>query len=271
MNTPADAPLVSYAQNREDLFLWALLAHRTPGRYVDVGCYDEREHSVTRLFYERGWSGVNIDANEAFAEGYRRRDRDQFVCAGIGSEPGELVFRVYPEHAGLSTFDEVIKAEHEGAGYPYRDVKVPMRTLDDVLASTGISRIDFLKIDAEGFEPDVLRGLDLEAIRPSVIVTEASRSAACHEILLAHRYHREFFDGLNDYFVDDDATDVSIFNYAERVLYPGYRSAREQALADQVAALGGVSPFAPAGPVARVVSAARRRGRRLIDRLRTRA
>ena len=57
-------------QDREDLYLWALVGDRTPGTYVDVGCYDERLHSVTRLFYEHGWSGLNIDANDGFRPGY---------------------------------------------------------------------------------------------------------------------------------------------------------------------------------------------------------
>ncbi len=62
--------LISYAQNREDLYLWALVGHRPGGTYVDVGCNDERLHSVTKLFYEQGWSGLNIDANESFAAGF---------------------------------------------------------------------------------------------------------------------------------------------------------------------------------------------------------
>lgn len=226
----AAQPLITYAQNREDLYLWALLAHRTPGTYVDVGCYQERLHSVTRLFYERGWSGLNIDANTRFASQYRCRTRDRFVGAAIGATAGELVFRQYPNHDGLSTFDEVLKAEHLGAGYGYKDVTVPVRTLDDVLSAAGLDHIDFLKIDVEGFEPDVLRGLDLTKTRPTVVVIEASREEACQAILLPHRYHREFFDGLNTYYVDDDAHDVTIYNYAGRVLQQDVRTDREEHL-----------------------------------------
>lgn len=230
MQTELDRPLITYAQNREDLYLWALLGHRTNGTYVDIGCNEERSHSVTRLFYERGWSGLNIDANESFGAQYRVRTRDRFIATGIGAEPGQLLFRVYPEQHGLSTFDPATKEAHVDSGMPYKDVTVPVRTLDDVLAESGLSHVDFLKIDVEGLEPAVLHGLDLSVVRPTVIVLEASSIAACEAILLPNRYHREFFDGLNVYYVDDDAEDVTIFKYAERVLHKGFLTALEEQL-----------------------------------------
>ena len=52
---------VSYAQNYEDLMLWRALRHVEQGFYVDCGAYDPEEHSVTKAFYERGWSGINIE------------------------------------------------------------------------------------------------------------------------------------------------------------------------------------------------------------------
>jgi hypothetical protein len=78
--------------------------------------------------------------------------------------------------------------------------------------------------------------MDLGAVRPTVIVIEASRAEACEAILLPNRFHREFFDGLNYYYVDDEAKDVSIFNYTPRVLQPGYVTDREQILTAELAA-----------------------------------
>jgi FkbM family methyltransferase len=222
--------LISYAQNREDLYLWALVGHRSRGTYVDVGCNDERVHSVTKLFYDQGWSGLNIDANDAFAAGFAARTRDVFVVSGVGAEAGELTFRQYDRHNGLSTFDEVIKSTHEANGYPFVDKKVLIRTLTEVLDDAGISHIDFLKIDVEGMEPEVLQGLDLRRIRPSVIVAEAMRAADCETILFAADYRLEFFDGLNVYYVDNAATDVTIHSYSERVLKVEHQTALEHRL-----------------------------------------
>lgn len=227
MNQPSDGPLVSYAQNREDLFLWGLLGHRPNGNYIDVGCNHERLHSVTRLFYERGWSGLNIDANEAMASEYSDRARDVFVSSGVGSEPGLVTFRLYPEHDGLSTFDQDVMALYESSGRPYSDRELKVRTLDDITTEVGLERADFLKIDVEGMEAHVLRGTDLETMRPGVIILEASRQADCNEILLPLGYRIEFFDGLNTYYVDESQPDISIHNYSDRVLAKGFYTDRE--------------------------------------------
>jgi hypothetical protein len=53
--------LVSYAQNREDILLRAFFDPKEVGFYVDVGAYDPDDDSVTRLFYDRGWRGINIE------------------------------------------------------------------------------------------------------------------------------------------------------------------------------------------------------------------
>lgn len=222
--------LVTYAQNREDLYLWALLGHRPQGIYVDVGCNHERLHSVTRLFYERGWSGLNVDANPAFGAEYARRARDTFVAAGVAAEPGELTLRIYDRGDGLSTFDEYTKGEHEAAGLKYRELSVPVRTLTQLLDEAAIRCVDFLKVDVEGMEPEVLRGLDFARFRPAVIVIEAARLDDCVDLLGPLDYRIEFFDGLNTYFVDDAANDIDIHHYAARVLSTGFRTDLEHTL-----------------------------------------
>jgi FkbM family methyltransferase len=239
MTAPLDQPFVTYAQNREDLYLWALVGHRQDGRYVDVGCNHERLHSVTRLFYDRGWSGLDIDANERMAPEYARRDRDIFVVSGVGETSGELVFREYPRHDGLSTFDEVVKKLHDPEGRPFVDRIVEIRTLAEILAEHDVTRIDFLKIDVEGLEGAVLRGVDFEAVRPSVIVVEASRQDDCNAVLLPLDYRIEFFDGLNTYYVDAGADDVSIQNFAGRVLGAGFYTDAEWRMKSRMDALRG--------------------------------
>lgn len=228
--------LVSHSQNREDLYLWALVGHRPNGVYVDVGCNSESRDSVTRLFYDHGWSGVNIDANDRFAPEYSRRERDRFVHAGVGAAPGTFTFRDYVSDHGRSTFSEELKQAYAATGMEFVEWEVPVRTLDEILAEVSIDHVDFLKIDAEGMEPEVLRGLDLRKVRPAVFVVENGRVPECLEIL-GEDYRVEFFDGLNTYFVDVAASDVTIYNFATSVLVGGYCTAREAALEAEVESL----------------------------------
>ncbi len=230
MSNDASGPLVSYAQNREDLYLWALIGYRTPGFYVDVGCNHERLHSVTRLFYERGWSGINIDANPLMEREYAVRDRDVFVASGVGQTAGEMVFRQYQRQDGLSTFDDDVKESYVEQGHRFTDVVMPVRALAEILSNASITDVDFLKIDVEGLEAVVLRGLDLAVVRPAVIVVEASRLGECNEVLFPAGYRIEFFDGLNTYYVDETQSEISIHNYAGQVLHAGFYTAEEQRL-----------------------------------------
>lgn len=52
---------ISYAQNFEDIRLWRALKHVEKGLYIDVGANHPTADSVTRAFYDRGWSGINVE------------------------------------------------------------------------------------------------------------------------------------------------------------------------------------------------------------------
>ena len=58
--------MISYAQNFEDVILQRVFHACDQGRYVDIGGYDPRIDSVTKHFYDRGWSGVNVEPVERF-------------------------------------------------------------------------------------------------------------------------------------------------------------------------------------------------------------
>ena len=70
-------PFISYAQNFEDVMLWRALCDMENGFYVDVGAADPKELSDTRAFYERGWSGINVEPlDEYFDKLTQARPRD---------------------------------------------------------------------------------------------------------------------------------------------------------------------------------------------------
>src|SRR5664280_2104755 len=87
-------PMVSYAQNREDVVLDRAL-HASTGFYVDVGAASPTVASVTRHFYELGWSGINIEPlPEYVAELRLERPRDQTIQAVAGASPGQGVLQL---------------------------------------------------------------------------------------------------------------------------------------------------------------------------------
>ena len=223
-------PLTTYAQNREDLYLYALVGHLSNGFYVDIGAYHSTEHSVTKLFYDLGWHGINVEANpELFGPLNADRARDRNLNVAVGSSVGTVQFRIYTGLEGLSTADPGMKQLHEASGFDFRDLEVPCRRLDEIFMNESVEEVAFLKVDVEGAEIDVLRSNDWNRWRPRVVMCEASNRDSLTAELEGWGYREEFFDGLNLYFVDKNDSQLSILQFAPSVLVAGYQTALEAA------------------------------------------
>lgn len=214
------ATFLSYAQNREDVVLWRALRHVENGRYVEVGANDPSLYSISRGFYEQGWSGITVEPLEEFVELHRReRPRDHQVRAAVtDADTDEVVLHRFPG-TGLSTLDADVSAQHLADGREGDEVRVPARRLDDVLTegtqSWADREIHFLVVDVEGAEPVVLRSLDLERWRPWVVVIESTAPLSTEQthqewepLLLDHGYEYTFFDGLSRFYVAREHADL---------------------------------------------------------------
>ena len=147
------------------------------GFYVDVGAHHPYRFSNTCYFHRRGWRGINIDANPAAFDEFRRhRSTDINLCVGISDASGVLVFHRFNEPA-LDTFDAMLAAERAKLpGYHLvARSEVAVRRLDEVLAEhcRRASVIDFLSIDVEGLDLQVLNSNDWTRFRPRVLLVEA--------------------------------------------------------------------------------------------------
>ena len=207
---------VSYAQNFEDVVLWRALKHIEGGFYIDVGAADPEEISVTKAFYDRGWSGINIEPTPGyFRRLVEQRSRDLNLNVAAGAAAGLIVLNQIAD-TGLSTSDDEVARRHAEAGWESQERTVPTLTLTSVCESTEFTDIHFLKVDVEGAEADVLRGLDLSRFRPWIIVAEATEPLsasrnddAYEELLLTSRYRKAYFDGLNMFYVAEEHADLA--------------------------------------------------------------
>jgi FkbM family methyltransferase len=210
------ARFVSYAQNLEDVMLWRALGGAVPtgGFYIDVGASDPTLLSVTRAFYERGWSGVNIEPLPEQAEKLRQaRPRDVVVQAAVAAAPGQRAFHRVTQHdqTGLSTFDAPEAARHAAAGAAVETIDVPVTTLAAICQDHVSGPVHFLKIDAEGAESEVLAGADFITVRPWIVLIEATEpltnsetGAAWEPALLRAGYRFVWFDGLNRFYLAEE-------------------------------------------------------------------
>lgn len=225
--------LVSYAQNQEDMILFTLLHKTERGFYVDVGANHETFHSVTKFFYERGWHGINIEPTKSLIKEYDLRDRDINLNVAVSDKKGELPFREYPHHDGLSTVAEVIKKNHEQNDLPHVDYSVKVTTLESIFKQNNVGKIDFLKIDVEGHELEVLKGNDWNKYRPAVVVFEGTVREACIAFLTEVGYNVIHCDGLNYYLVAAERTDIDMHQYSNLLLSHGYKRHHEAILEEK--------------------------------------
>jgi FkbM family methyltransferase len=167
----------SYAQEGEDLVLARLLEGRTQGFYVDVGAHHPTRFSNTCYFYHQGWRGVNVEpAPDALAAFRRERPRDINLQCGVAERPGTLTYYIFDDQA-LNTFNEALKLDRE-TNTSYRVVStipVPVERLDVVLSQNlpAGQAIDFMSIDVEGLDLQVLRSNNWQAFRPRFVLVEA--------------------------------------------------------------------------------------------------
>ena len=188
----------SWSQAGEDIVLDLVIAGRLKtGFYVDIGAHDPNRFSVTRKLYDRGWSGLDIDANNAYAEKFEIfRPRNTFLNCCVGFEP-EYELHIFDEGA-VSTVNINWKTNFQAAGFKkLKTVNVPGIKLRTILDDLDISnQIDFLNIDIEGADEEALRSLEFETLPlnryPKWILLESEPPVAKAMLAGAVAYAIEF-------------------------------------------------------------------------------
>jgi FkbM family methyltransferase len=201
--------MISYAQNQEDVILARAFVDKTEGFYIDIGACFPEEGSVTKYFYDLGWHGINVEPDaQAFEMLAKERSKDINLNVAVTDVGSEL--RLY--RAG--SIGETSALAKEGAS----SFIVPALSLRDLCKQHVNSEIDFLKIDVEGFEFQVIQSGDWQQYRPRVVIIEVTfpwsslirPEAKQIEIFLhQHSYEKVYFDGLNYYFVALEAQDLA--------------------------------------------------------------
>jgi FkbM family methyltransferase len=201
--------MISYAQNREDVILARAFSGAT-GFYVDVGAAHPVSHSVTKWFYDRGWSGINIEPLPHFFNLIARaRPRDINLNVAASDAAGECILYEVTASIGTSTVNETLASQIARQGTPLIQHRIKTRTLTDICEEcVGDRTIDFLKIDAEGHERQVLLGADFKRWRPRVLVIETTDYTRWDHLLPDAGYTFVLFDGLNRFYVRQEDPDL---------------------------------------------------------------
>jgi FkbM family methyltransferase len=169
----------------------------TRGLFVEVGAFDPFLLSQTAVLEQRGWDGLLIEPAPAQAARLRSQRRAQVVEVACGS----------PEQHGttmrLAVAGALSNLRQERSDAPTIDVYVV--TLNSVLMEAGVTNIDFLSVDVEGMEIDVLRGFCFARYQPRLILLEDfAENSTKHRFMRAHDYKRVQRTGNNSWYVPDN-------------------------------------------------------------------
>ena len=167
----------SYSQEGEDLIVGRLFDRVQKGFFVDVGAHHPFRFSNTWLLYRRGWRGINIDATPGAMEGFRHwRPEDVNIECLVSTDPRPRPYYLHDEPA-LNTMSEdlVRRRAVESPQYRMREtIMLDAKPLSAILEKhvPDGQNIDFLNVDVEGHDLDVLQSNDWTKFRPQVIAAE---------------------------------------------------------------------------------------------------
>ncbi len=191
--------------------LWRALGHLKDGFYIDVGAGDPLLDSVTAIFYESGWSGINIEPSNVFYERLERlRPRDVNIQLLVSNSETQLNYWE-ADLQGISSSNSQVVERHTSSGFSGNSRMVSTTTLASVVAQfAGRRDIHFLKVDVEGSERDVIASIDFSICQPWILVIEATLPLTQvpnfleWEDLVVPFYDFVYTEGLNRFYVSKD-------------------------------------------------------------------
>jgi|SRR5579863_543136 len=172
----------SYSQHGQDIFVheWYFKDRTTPGVFVDVGAYDGVKFSNTLLFEQLGWHGICIEPLPSAYEKLKTVRKAISLNCAVSDLAGTATFLEIDMPSGFEKMYSGLKDNFDARhletiaqwSKTSKEVTVPVRRLDDVLAENNIRHVDYMSVDTEGSEWKILQSLDLRAYDVKVLSIE---------------------------------------------------------------------------------------------------
>ena len=212
-------PKQSFSQSGEDIivkFIFYVLGIKTPA-YLDIGAYHPRHFSNTFLFYKEGASGICIEPDPELCQYFqKKRPRDKCINVGVGidNQVEANFYLMTPRTLNTFSQEEAEKATAMGRSIS-KVVKVPLKGINELIAENFSGRCpNFISLDIEGLDFEVLKTFDFAKHRPQVFCIETltyseTRTGKKLTNIIEYMKHKNYFvyadTYINTIFVDVEA------------------------------------------------------------------
>ena len=158
-------PSIHYGEFGEDILINRILKNIKIGRYVDVGCYHPFKGSLTVQLYKRGWRGINIDLSKSSIDLFNLvRKKDINLNIAVSDFNGQTN---YFENSPINQQNSLIKSDDN-----QKMIKTDCKNLNFILGENKFEKFEYLNIDVEGNENNVIKGIDFSKYRQILITIE---------------------------------------------------------------------------------------------------
>lgn len=159
----------SYSSSAQDIIIDHFFKDKSKGVYIDVGCYHPYKGNNTKVLYDRGWSGINIDLDFHTIDLFNYiRKKDENINIAISEKEGEYDLYHFHNRSALNSLD----ANRKNNAKEVKKVKT--KTLNSIIENSKFqyNKINLLSIDVEGHELEVIKSIDLKKYAPEIILIE---------------------------------------------------------------------------------------------------
>lgn len=197
-------PSIHYGEFGEDIFINRIFKDIKIGRYVDVGCYHPFKGSLTAQLYKKGWNGINIDLSKSSIDLFNiARKKDINLNLAISDFDGETN---YYENSPINQQNSLIKDNDDQI-----KIKIQCKRLSSILLENHFNKFEYLNIDVEGSEQNVINGIDLSKYRPILITIENNNlhlkdyiKSEIYNILIKNNYTFINKTGVTNFFLKNE-------------------------------------------------------------------
>ena len=179
----------SYAGGAQDLIINYFFKDKLKGVYIDVGCYHPYNGNNTKLLYDKGWSGINIDLDFHTIDFFNHiRKRDENINVAISDKEGEQELYFFHNRSAINSLSKIRKKNAKEIK------KIKTKTLNSIIENSRFKneKINFLSIDVEGHEMEVIKSIDLKKYTPEIIMIEFLEK----DILNNLEFHNQNIDNI---------------------------------------------------------------------------